>query len=112
MHWDALHARAATLMAELGAYIDSRARVDRLSVAERQTVEIARALSLKADILVMDEPTAALTLEEVDRLFAIIGELRARGVSVIYISHGMEGIVRVADRTSGLRGGHYLGTYA
>src|SRR5207302_648199 len=91
---------------------DPRARVDLLSVAERQTVEIARALSLKADILVMDEPTAALTLEEVDRLFTIIGELRARGVSVIYISHRLEEIFRVADRITVLRDGHYSGTYA
>ena len=111
MDWDALHARAATLMAELGASIDPRARVDRLSVAERQTVEIARALSLTADILVMDEPTAALTLEEAERLFAIIADLRARGVAVIYISHRLDEIFRIADRVTVLRDGHYIGTY-
>src|SRR5207302_1165573 len=112
MDWDVLRARAGALLDALGVPVDPRARVDLLSVAERQTVEIARALSLKADILVMDEPTAALTLEEVDRLFTIIGELRARGVSVIYISHRLEEIFRVADRITVLRDGHYSGTYA
>ncbi len=111
VNWDALHARAGALLAELGVHVDSRARVDLLSVAERQTVEIARALSLRADILVMDEPTAALTLEEVERLFTIIGDLRARGVAVIYISHRLEEIFRIADRVTVLRDGHYIGTY-
>jgi ABC-type sugar transport system ATPase subunit len=98
-------------MAELGVHVDPRARVDLLSVAERQTIEIARALSLKADILVMDEPTAALTLEEVDRLFTIIGDLRARGVAVIYISHRLDEIFRIADRVTVLRDGHYIATH-
>ncbi len=109
--WEALHSRARTLMAGLGADVDPRARVDRLGVAQRQAVEIARALSLKAEILVMDEPTAALTLEEVDRLFGIIVDLRARGVSVIYVSHRLEEIFRIADRITVLRDGHYIGTY-
>ena len=111
MDWDVLRARAGDLLAALGVRIDPRARVDLLSIAERQTVEIARALSLKADILVMDEPTAALTLEEVERLFAIIRELRARRVSVIYISHRLEEVFRVADRITVLRDGHHIGTY-
>jgi ribose transport system ATP-binding protein len=111
VNWDDMHARAETLMAELGVHVDPRARVDLLSVAERQTIEIARALSLKADILVMDEPTAALTLEEVQRFFTIIGDLRARGVAVIYISHRLEEIFRIADRVTVLRDGHYIGTH-
>ncbi|HLW58714.1 MAG TPA: sugar ABC transporter ATP-binding protein [bacterium] len=109
--WETLRARAGALMAELGVRVDPRARVDLLSVAERQTVEIARALSLRADILVMDEPTAALTLEEVERLFAIIDDLRKRGVSIIYISHRLEEIFRIADRVTVMRDGHYVGTY-
>lgn len=109
--WGAMRARAGALLADLGVRVDPRVRVDLLSIAERQTVEIARALSLKADLLVMDEPTAALTLEEVERLFTIIGDLRARGVSVIYISHRLEEIFRIADRVTVLRDGHYVGTY-
>jgi ribose transport system ATP-binding protein len=109
--WEALYARTRAELAELGVPVDPRARMDLLSVAERQTVEIARALSRKADILVMDEPTAALTLEEVERLFAIIGDLRARGVSMIYISHRLEEVFRIADRVTVLRDGHYVGTH-
>ena len=109
--WDVLSTRARALLADLGAEIDPRARVDRLSIAERQMIEITRALSLRADLLVMDEPTAALTLQEVERLLEIIRDLKARGVSVVYISHRLEEIFRVADRVTVLRDGRYIGTY-
>lgn len=109
--WDALSTRARALLADLGVEIDPQARVDRLSIAERQMIEIARALSLHAGLLVMDEPTAALTLQEVDRLLDIIRDLKARGVSVVYISHRLDEIFRVADRVTVLRDGHYIGTY-
>jgi len=109
--WEALRGRARALLAGLGVDVDPRARVDQLGVAQRQTVEIARALSLNAEILVMDEPTAALTLEEVERLFGVIAGLRARGVAVIYVSHRLEEIFRIADRITVLRDGHYVGTY-
>ncbi|HKV44684.1 MAG TPA: sugar ABC transporter ATP-binding protein [bacterium] len=109
--WQTLRERAGALMAELGVRVDPRARVDLLSVAERQTVEIARALSVRADILVMDEPTAALTLEEVERLIAIIADLRRRGVSIVYISHRLEEIFRIADRVTVMRDGHGVGTF-
>jgi ribose transport system ATP-binding protein len=109
--WEAMRSRAQALGAELGVAIDPRARADRLSIAERQMIEIARALSLRADLLVMDEPTAALTLAEVDRLFEIVRDLKARGVSVVYITHRLEEIYRVADRVTVLRDGHYIGTY-
>ncbi len=109
--WETLRGRARALLAGLGVDVDPRARVDQLGVAQRQTVEIARALGLNAEILVMDEPTAALTIEEVERLFGVIAGLRARGVAVIYVSHRLEEIFRIADRITVLRDGHYIGTY-
>lgn len=110
--WDALTAQTRKALAELGAEIDPSARVDQLSIAERQMIEIARALTLRADLLVMDEPTAALTLQEVERLLEIIHDLKTRGVSVVYISHRLEEVFRIADRVTVLRDGRYIGTYA
>lgn len=109
--WQAARKQAQSAMAELGIDVDPRSRVDLLSVAERQALEIARALSQNADILVMDEPTAALTIEETNRLFGIIRDLTARGVAVVYITHRLEEIFRIADRVTVLRDGRYVGTY-
>lgn len=109
--WRTARRLAQEAMADLGIDIDPRARVDLLSVAERQALEIARALGQKADILVMDEPTAALTIEETNRLFGIIRDLTARGVAVVYISHRLEEIFRIADRVTVLRDGRHVGTF-
>jgi ribose transport system ATP-binding protein len=109
--WKAARNQAQRAMADLGVDVDPRSRVDLLSVAERQALEIARALSQNADILVMDEPTAALTIEETNRLFGIIRDLTARGVAVVYISHRLEEIFRIADRVTVLRDGHHVGTF-
>lgn len=83
-----------------------------LTVAQQQIVEIAKALSLNAQVLVMDEPTAALTAHEVDRLITIIAELKSRGIGIIYISHRLEEIFRVADRIQVLRDGEDVGESA
>jgi ribose transport system ATP-binding protein len=109
--WQTARSLAREAMADLGIDVDPRARVDLLSVAERQALDIARALGQNADILVMDEPTAALTLEETDRLFDIIRGLTARSVAVIYISHRLEEIFRIADRVTILRDGRRVGTF-
>jgi ribose transport system ATP-binding protein len=92
--------------------IDPQAEAGSLSIGQQQMVEIAKALSLKARVLVMDEPTAALTEREIERLFAIMSELKSRGVAIVYVSHRMEEIFRICDRISVLRDGHFVGERA
>ncbi len=96
----------------LDAPIDVRQPVHRLSVAQQQLVEIAKALSWNAELIIMDEPSAALTGAELDRLFGIIATLKARGVTVIYVSHRLEEVFRIADRVTVLRDGANVGTLA
>jgi ribose transport system ATP-binding protein len=100
---------AQQVLDRLGADIKARQKVADLTTGEKQLVEIARALSQSADILVMDEPTASLTKKEIDVLFQIIGTLKAEGVSVIYISHRLEEIYEIADRVTVLRNGRNAG---
>jgi len=102
--------RAEQLFARIGVEVDPDALCRDLSVAQQQAVEIAKALSLDARIVVMDEPSATLTPQEVRRLFAIIGDLRGAGIGVIYISHRIDEIFRVADRVMVLRDGRHIGT--
>ncbi|MCL4251231.1 MAG: sugar ABC transporter ATP-binding protein [Anaerolineae bacterium] len=90
--------------------LDVNRKVGGLSVGQRQRVEIAKALSLNARILIMDEPTAALTEADVQRLFSIVRLLRERGVGIIYISHRLEEVFLLADRVTVLRDGQYVGT--
>ena len=99
-------------LAKLGVSLDPGARVETLSVAEQQFVEIAKALAVDARIVVMDEPTAALSQREVQRLFEIIDGLKARGIGVVYISHRMDEVERVADRVTVLRDGAHIGDLA
>ena len=101
---------AAALLASLGTRIDPNARVSDLSVAEQQMVEVAKALSLDARVLIMDEPTSALTESEIDQLFSAIAGLTARGVSVIYISHRLEELARVGHRATVMRDGRQVAT--
>ena len=107
----ALHERTARLLADLGMTIDPRVRVDRLGLAQRQMVEIAKALapaderSAAARVLVMDEPTSALTRREVEQLFALIARLAARGVAIVYITHRMDEVFRIGQRVTVLRDG-------
>jgi ribose transport system ATP-binding protein len=101
---------ASRLLADLGVAIDPDVPVRLLGVAEQQMVEVAKALSFDARILVMDEPTSALTESEIDRLFAAIRRLTARGVAVIYISHRMEELGRIGHRATVLRDGRFIAT--
>ena len=102
--------RAADLFRKLGVAIDLDAPCSRLTTAQQQLVEIARALARDARIIVMDEPTAALTAGEVSRLFEIIRDLQSRGIAVIYISHRLDEIFALADRVVVLRDGRNVGT--
>ncbi len=102
---------ATRSLSELGLSLDPRALVKELRVAEQQMVEVAKALSLDARILIMDEPTAALTEHEIRELFATIRSLKEKGVSIIYISHRMEELFEIGDRVTVLRDGRTVGTY-
>jgi ribose transport system ATP-binding protein len=90
--------------------LDPRTPVRRLGIAIQQMVEVAKAVSMNAEIIVMDEPTATLTTQETEQLFALIERLKKQGVSVVYISHRLEEIFRIADRTTVLRDGSTVGT--
>ena len=92
--------------------IDPEAEVGDLSVANRQMVEIDKAVSYASDILIMDEPTSALTEREVEHLFEIIRSLRDQGIGIIYITHKMSELFRIADEVSVFRDGRYIGTHA
>ena len=104
--------RTAQLFARIGLAVAPDARVRDLSIASQQVVEIAKALGLAARILVMDEPSATLTDQEVEKLFAIIGDLTRHGMGVIYVSHRLDEIFRIADRVTVLRDGVHVGTHA
>jgi ribose transport system ATP-binding protein len=108
----ALNAQAEAIFATMKVRIDPRAEVRSLSVAKQQMVEIAKALSFKSRILIMDEPTAALNDVETNELFTIIRQLRGEGVGVVYISHKMDEIKRISDRVTVMRDGAYVGTVA
>lgn len=108
----ALNRDAAAIFTAMKIDIAPRAEVRTLSVAQQQMVEIAKALSFRSRILIMDEPTAALNDREVSELFAIISRLRSEGVGIVYISHKMDEIKRIADRVTVMRDGAYVGTVA
>jgi rhamnose transport system ATP-binding protein len=109
--WGAMRARARDLLASLEIRdLDVARAVGTLSVGNRQRVEIAKALSQNARILIMDEPTAALSEADVLHLFRIVRLLRERGVGIVYISHRLEEVFELADRVTVLRDGHFVGT--
>ncbi|MEA2512484.1 MAG: inositol transport system ATP-binding protein [Thermomicrobiales bacterium] len=109
VRWRSLRRQTQELLDQLGVHLDPGAMVRDLSVAEQQMVEIAKALSLNARLVIMDEPTSALTDTEVTALMAIIKGLRARGLAVIYISHRLEEIFTICDRVTVLRDGQLAG---
>jgi ribose transport system ATP-binding protein len=109
---EGMNRRAAEQLHRLGLNVQPTALVRTLRVAAQQQVEIAKALTLKARLLILDEPTAALGGEETDRLFTQINQLRQQGVSFIYISHRLEEIARVADRVVVLRDGRLVATHS
>jgi ribose transport system ATP-binding protein len=104
--WRALRRRAQRVLEELDVDIDPGRSVDSLRIGERQVVEIARALSDEARCLILDEPTAALSAQEVERLFSFIHRLRERGVALIYITHRLDEVGQIADEVQVLRDGN------
>ncbi|WP_435169234.1 sugar ABC transporter ATP-binding protein [Falsirhodobacter sp. 1013] len=108
----AMRERARMILGRLGVSIPLDVPVARLSVAEQQFVEIAKALSLEARILVLDEPTATLTPGEVEHLFTVMRELRRQGVAIVFISHHLEEIFEICDRITVLRDGSFVASCA
>jgi len=106
----AMYQRARALLDEVGLDISPRTPVEQLGIAQMQLLEIAKALSHDSKLLILDEPTATLTSREIDRLFAIIKQLRARGVTFIYISHRLHEIYEIGDRITVLRNGQHVAT--
>ncbi len=105
-----MHAQAGNLLNELGVKLDLRMPVGELTVASQQMVEIAKALSQKADLIVMDEPSAILAGHELEQLFAIIRSLVAQGVTIVYISHRLDEVFDVADEVTVLKDGAVVGS--
>ncbi|WP_299967562.1 sugar ABC transporter ATP-binding protein [uncultured Roseobacter sp.] len=106
-----LRAEAAKVAAAMGIHVDLRARVSDMSVADRQMIAIARAMARAPRVLILDEPTSSLSAAEADRLFALIDRLRGQGVAVLYISHRMSDIRRIADRIVVMRDGAISGVF-
>jgi len=110
VNWPKMRSEAKSYLQQLGMDLNSDSLVGGLSVGQQQMVEIAKALSMHAKILVLDEPTAALTKREIEKLFQLIATLKTQGVGMIYISHRMEEIFQISDRITVLRDGRYIGT--
>lgn len=102
---------AAALLRKIGSDIDINRLMKDLSVAEMQMVEIAKAISHNARVIIMDEPTSAITDREVEKLFRLIDDLKSQGITIIYISHKMDEVFRICDRISVLRDGKYMGSF-
>ena len=110
INWKEMNREAQSLLDHLGVQISARAVIKTLTIAQQQMVEIAKALSYRPDVIVMDEPTSSLTDREIEELFKTIRDLKSKGVCIIYISHRMEELLEIGDRVTVLRDGHYVGT--
>ena len=105
-----INQKAQELLKLMGVNINAQSKIKNLSIAEMQMVEIAKAISNNAKVIIMDEPTSALSDKEVSMLFKIIKDLKAKGVAIIYISHKMDEIYEITDRITILRDGKYIAT--
>lgn len=108
LHWRQMVRDAEAILAKLDIHLDVRSPARGLPLAAQQAVEIAKAISLQVRVLIMDEPTASLSAHEVDQLFTLATTLRAQGVSILFISHRMEEVFRIADRVTVLRDGKLI----
>jgi ABC-type sugar transport system ATPase subunit len=106
--WEKLYEESQKLIVPMGINIDPRIKISELSVAKKQIVEICKAVRRDAKLIIMDEPSATLTENELDVLFRIIGDLKKRGITVIYISHRLEEIFKIADRVTIMRDGKHI----
>ena len=111
IQWKAMNEEANKLLKQLNADFDATAEMGTLSVAQQQMVEIAKALSTHAKIVILDEPTASLTRRESEELYRIVDQLKEEGVSIIFISHRFEDMYRLASRVTVFRDSQYIGTY-
>lgn len=109
--WKKIYNVAEKALNELEVDIDPKVEVRQLPIAKQQLVEIARALAFQSKLIVMDEPTSALSASEIEKLYEIIDDLKSRGISIIFIGHKLDELFRVADRFTVLRDGKYIGTY-
>ena len=109
---NAMCEKAKELLARVGVSLDPRVLMKDLSVSERQMVEIAKCVSYNAKIVIMDEPTSAITDKEVERLFAVLNDLKAKGVAIIYISHKMDEVLKISDEVTILRDGTFIDTFS
>lgn len=109
--WNTMHKKASALLQRLGSAMDPRQMMGALSVAQQQIIEIAKALSTEADIIIMDEPTAALTNRECEELYRITEQLRDEGKAIIFISHRFEDMYRLASEVTVFRDAQYIGTW-
>lgn len=105
-----MNVKAEKYLKRLGIEMDVKQPAGELSVGQQQMIEIARAIAANSEVLIMDEPTAALTDREIDTLFTVIDQLRKENVAIIYISHRMEEIFKMCDRITVLRDGQSIGT--
>lgn len=106
-----MYRQTEELLESMKVHISPKAKVGELKVADQQLVEIAKAISLNAEIIIMDEPTSAITDKEVDNLFSIIRDLKEQGKGIIYISHKMDEIFQISDDITVLRDGQYVNTW-
>ena len=109
--WRAIDKTAQGAMGRIGVALDLHARVETLSIADRQLVAICRAMAADARLVIMDEPTASLTRHEVDALLSLVRELKSRNICVVFVSHRLDEVMEVAERVTVLRDGRKVGTY-
>ena len=107
----AMYRDTAALLKEVSMQFDPKQKLGSLSVSQMQSVEIAKAVSMDCKVMILDEPTSSLTAHEVEALFHIIRNLKAKGVAIVYISHKMDEILRISDEVTIMRDGQYIGTW-
>jgi len=110
VRWKKLEQKTMEVMNQVGLHIDPYSLVHHLSISQRQLIEIAKALSINASLIIMDEPNSSLTQTETRQLFAVIEGLKKRGISIIYVSHKIEEVLQISDRITVFRDGKYIGT--
>ena len=111
VNWRALRASAEAAMARIGASLDPDARVEDLSIANRQLVAICRAMAADAKLVIMDEPTASLTRHEVDALVRLVADLKRAGICIVFVSHRLDEVMEIAERVTVLRDGAKVGEF-
>ncbi|MCM3790704.1 sugar ABC transporter ATP-binding protein [Domibacillus indicus] len=111
INWSEMEEKAKKALKELGVEIDVHTPVEKLSIAQQQLIEIARALAFDSKLIVMDEPTSSLSSGEVEKLYKVIDDLKNRGISIIFVSHKLKELFTVSDRFTVLRDGKYVGSY-